>query len=357
MINKHFTYNWLLFPILAVLFAGSMVGCGNDPVMEEDTTSGKTTLSITVRGITITEPTDDNYDDYVGTLRVIGYDDAGNAVCNELYDMGGDKIEPVKTGEEIVGYKIKGLELSGSFSGGTCHFYFIANEESYSIYEESGNTNPIKLTEFLNNDVEEQDLSDCIISAIEKNLTPILMTTQIAAFIRQGSENVINDVELIRCVAKVQLMIVNETNETAVEVVTPTLSGTYPDSYSLWEGSSYTGWSATSDGIYSVPLEDLKQDGKLFVSKTVYFPERLLVDRNTISMKFSFTLKIDNQDYFYTVAIGNSMDDNTVDYNIRRNTYYTVIAKLNSVPDGHRVTFNALVVPWTTKEIDIPAFE
>lgn len=81
MINKHSIYNWLFFPLLASLLAGSFASCINDPAMEEDT-SGKSTLSIMVRGVT-TNPEQDGYDEYIKTLRVIGYDNTDAVVCNQ----------------------------------------------------------------------------------------------------------------------------------------------------------------------------------------------------------------------------------------------------------------------------------
>ena len=128
MINKHSIYNWLFFPLLASLLAGSVASCINDPAMEEDT-SGKSTLSITVRGVTTTVPTDGDYDEYIKTLRIIGYDAEGTVVCNQMHQ--GAELSLV-TGEDAI--QINQL-LEESFQGGTCTFYFIANEEGYSIYK------------------------------------------------------------------------------------------------------------------------------------------------------------------------------------------------------------------------------
>lgn len=345
MINKHFTYNWLLFPILAVLFAGSMVGCGNDPVMEEDTTSGKTTLSITVRGITITKPTDDNYDDYVGTLRVIGYDDAGNAVCNELYDMGGDKIEPVKQDEEIVGYKIKGLELSGSFSGGTCHFYFIANEDFYTISLGNGITDA----------PDKSDLEGAKVSFdANKNLGifPILMTAQSVALIKSGIKQEITEpIELVRCVAKFKLIIKGDQNTYTIREVTVT--GYYPQNYALWEGSRYTGYS-TSAYNKSVTNNNSSDSKCLFSSSEIYFPEKLYGSQIDYSGLLRFNIPVTRNGILktYEVEIGEDMSDGSIDYNIRRNTIYTIIATL-----GWNPTFTVQVNSWNEKTMNIPAFE
>lgn len=137
---KYHIYNYLLFLSLVVLFAGSMVGCSNDPVMKEETTSGKTMLSIMVRGITITEPIDGNYDDYIETLRIIGYDDAGNAVCNIKYNdlPENSNVKKIINQNEETFYQISNLELQG-FAGGRCHFYFIANEDDYNYTISLGN--------------------------------------------------------------------------------------------------------------------------------------------------------------------------------------------------------------------------
>ena len=62
MINKLSIYNWLFFPLLASLLAGSVASCIKDSVIEEEDTSGKTTLSITVRGVT-QEPEKDGDDE------------------------------------------------------------------------------------------------------------------------------------------------------------------------------------------------------------------------------------------------------------------------------------------------------
>ena len=132
MINKHSIYNWLFFPLLAFMLAGSAASCINDPAMEEDT-SGKSTLSITVRGITITDPstTGGSYEDYVKTLRVIGYDDADTVICNEKYEA--DELGEVKENEGDT-YEIT-QDLEDAFQGGVCDFYFIANENYYYVYD------------------------------------------------------------------------------------------------------------------------------------------------------------------------------------------------------------------------------
>ena len=59
---KQYIYHWLFFPLLAILLASGTTGCSNESVMEEEDMAGKTTLSVTVRGVT-NNPDKDGYDE------------------------------------------------------------------------------------------------------------------------------------------------------------------------------------------------------------------------------------------------------------------------------------------------------
>lgn len=344
---KQYIYHWLFFPLLVLLLASGVASCSNDPAMEEEATYGKTSLVVTVRSITTTP---DNattyYDEYVKTLRIIGFDASGNLVCNGFYEQ---ELEQVTNKTSI---DIK-QELE-NFQGGTCKLYFIANEEYYTT------TNNTPLTDFLKNEnstLSEQSLNNCIISASSSgdnwggtNLKPILMTAQTSAYIQSGkTEQNIGTINLIRCVAKVQLQIVDETGNAIIpDNPTFTLSGSYPDSYSLLDVGTYTSW--TGDNSYSVELKEKADDKTLYTSQEIYFPERLFTpDANTEAnaLKFSFTLN----DKPYTAAVADAAGR---DFNIRRNTHYTVIATLKK---KETVTFNVMVNAWGKKTMDVPAFE
>ena len=341
MINKQSIYYWFFFPLLALLSAGSLTSCIYDSVLEEEATYGKTSLVVTVRSITTTP---DNattyYDEYVKTLRIIGFDASGNLVCNGFYDQ----LRQVThdTSIEIT------QELQ-NFQGGTCKLYFIANEDNYTTRSNTTLTNFFTVE---NSVLTEQNLTDCIISASSTNdkwgTNPILMTAQTSAYIQSGkTEQNIGKIELFRCVAKVQLQIVDETGS-AIISGTPTLSGSYPNSYSLLDVGTYTSW--TGDNSYSVELKKKADDKTLYTSQEIYFPERLFTrNANTEAnaLKFSFTLN----DEPYKVAVA---DATGTDFNIRRNTHYTVIATLKK---KEIVTFNVMVNAWGEKTMDVPAFE
>lgn len=348
MINKQSIYYWFFFPLLALLSAGSLTSCIYDSVLEETDMSGKSTLSITMRGITTTDPgATGSYDDYVKTLRVIGFDANGSVVCNELHE--GTDFAIINDALNITQTMIE------AFQGGVCDFYFIANEEGYKVYDSQTTLSNYLVTP----DLQKESLDNCLISTPTRIATlgssPILMTTSVRSTLKPG-DNTINNIELVRCFAKAQLKIVNKSGG-EVSVDDPKLVGTYPDSYSLWDGSSSENWKE-NDTPYEISLSlsestitEEMQTYPLHTSQEIYFPERLFDagdNKDGNAMKFSFTLNGKS----YTPAIANSEG---TDFNIRRNTHYTVTATLNSTPVV--VTFNIEVIPWTEVEVDVPPFE
>lgn len=352
MINKQSIYYWFFFPLLALLSAGSLTSCIYDSVLEEEDTSGKSTLSITMRGITTTDPgSSGSYDDYVETLRIIGFDANGSVVCNELHE--GTDFAIINDALNIT------QTMEAAYQGGVCDFYFIANETGYTVYD--AQTTSQSLRDFLGTTFNEDDLKNCVIAYDGKepgatNELPILMTTSVTSALKPG-DNTINNIDLVRCFAKVQLKIVNKSGG-EVSVDDPKLVGTYPDSYSLWDGSTTGNWASSDDNKVDIPLalkeETIEVDGQaypLHTSQEIYFPERLFGEGNNEkvnAMKFSFTLNNTPYEVEIADATGN-------DFNIRRNTHYTVTATLNSTPVV--VTFNIEVIPWTEVEVDVPPFE
>lgn len=342
MINKQSIYYWFFFPLLALLSVGSLTSCIYDSVLEEEATYGKTSLVVTVRSIrTASDDATTYYDEYVKTLRIIGFDASGKLVCNGFYDQ----LDQVTNAASI-----EITQELQNFQGGTCKLYFIANEDNYTT-----TSNATSLTAFLkdeNSTLTEKKLNDCIINASSTNdswgTNPILMTAQTSVYIQSGkTEQNIGKIELFRCVAKVQLQIVDETGSANI-TGTPTLSGSYPGSYSLLDVGTYTSWTG-EEGNYSVNLT-MTQEGSTYTSQEIYFPERLFTpDANTKAnaLKFSFTLN----DELYMAAVA---DETGTDFNIRRNTHYTVIATLKK---KETVTFNVMVNAWGEKTMDVPAFE
>ena len=179
MINKQSIYYWFFFPLLALLSAGSLTSCIYDSVLEETDMSGKSTLSITMRGITTTDPgSSGSYDDYVKTLRVIGFDASESVVCNQLFDYvdnnGIPNFEVTESDEVNITQT-----LEDAFQGGVCDFYFIANEEGYAVDDSQD-----ELSKFLEGEnLTKESLDNCLIATPTGIATlgssPILMTTSV----------------------------------------------------------------------------------------------------------------------------------------------------------------------------------
>lgn len=370
MINKHSIYNWLFFPLLTLMLAGSVASCIKDSAIEEEDTSGKSTLSIKVRGVS-QEATSD---EYIHTLRIIVFD-ASSLVCNEFYNQESIKSWTVKGTSPDTYYDIT-QELQ-DFSGGNCRFYFIANEEGYNIYD---NANSTSLSSYLeSNQLTEEQLKECIIASTLDNedwsTKPILMIANPSAqYIKPGDDITIDNVELVRCVAKVQLIVQKDnTTENKIpegDVVTisdVSLHGTRPDSYSLWDTKSHSAANSEYTHDFTITNGNVGygiEESPAYSSDIVYFPEKLYQNNTTEGdLYFTFTLNYTPNGSStttvrtYTVAIGKDEgNDGTVDdYNIYRNTFYTVTATLKWQPTTP--TMNIQVDAWEGKTMNVPPFE
>lgn len=373
MINKQSIYYWFFFPLLALLSAGSLTSCIYDSVLEETDMSGKSTLSITMRGVT-NSPDVDGYDEYIKTLRIIVFDASG-LVCNEFYNQEAISEWTVMGDGANTYYDIT-QELQ-NFSGGNCRFYFIANEEGYTVY---GDDNTL-LTNLLSKEgLTEDELKECIIASTpddqDWSTKPILMIANPSAqYIKPGDNIEITDVELVRCIAKVQLIVQKDnTVENKIpenDVVTisdVSLHGSRPDSYSLWNTKSHFATNSVYTHNFTTIANDnvgYGTDGSsAYTSDMVYFPETLSPNNTTEGvLYFTFTLNYKPNGAntptvrTYTVAIGEDPDDDgTVDdYNIYRNTVYTVTATLQWQPT--EPTMNIQVDAWGEKTMNVPPFE
>lgn len=329
MINKHSIYNWLFFPLLVSLLAGSAASCIKDSAIEEEDMSGKSTLSIKVRGITTTDPGQNgSYDDYVKTLRVIGYDNAENVVCNQKYsgtELGIVEGRDPNTYIEII------QTLEDAFQGGVCDFYFIANEDGYSVYN-SQTTPKQTLSAFLGDKAENApqkvDLSSCIIAFdAESGLTPgypILMTVHSTSQFLKPGDNEMGSIQLVRCLAKSQLK-VNQEEVENVKISNVKLTGKYADSYSLWDGKNYTNYN-----VQALDYQLLNASSSValnYNSEEIYLPETMQSTSSGAIVKYTFDLTADGQTQSFEIEVGkpdNNDPTAIADYNIYRNHWYTI---------------------------------
>ena len=357
MINKQSIYYWFFFPLLVLLSAGSLTSCIYDSVVEETDTSGKSTLSITMRGITTTDPgPSGSYDDYVETLRIIGYDNTGTVVCNQKYS--GEELGTVEGTDPNTYIEIT-QTLKDAFQGGVYDFYFIANEDGYTVYDSQD-----ELSEFLEGEnLTKNALDNCLISTPTGIATlgssPILMTTSVRSTLKPG-DNTINNIELVRCFAKAQLLLKVKSGVTEQPASTEvSLSVPAPNSFYLLPGkeeeitSTTTLYYTISSGSQPMNTE-LTASEYFFISEVVYLPEHYLsTSTNTQENAVKYQITLDNN--FYPAPIADNTTG-TLDYNIKRNYAYTTIGTYAPASET-TVTLNWQVKPYDNVKVNVPTFE
>ena len=254
-------------------------------MQEAGDVTSRASLAVDVQGVSTTVPTDGNYDTYIETLRVIGFDASGNVLCNKRYannSVGGNGLTVTDGQFQLT------QPLDGAFQGGTCRFYFVANEEYYTLYQ----TNR-RLSDYLANPaLAEADLKNCVIAYAPtpdriSGSYPILMTAVSEPQLVRPGMNRMEAVSLMRSLVKVQLQVLKGAAVTdGVTVSEVKLQGTYPDSYSLWNTRDYTGYT-------SQPMDvDLfsTDPNRPFIGPVMYLPEKMMRGQSTDQdLKFTFS--------------------------------------------------------------------
>ena len=347
-------YSWLLTPILACLML-TQASCSNDIAENtSETVPGGTYLTIVTRGITTTDP--GIYEDYVGELRVLAFDKAGDKVINVL--LKGNDLNPE---DETNSYVKVTKELpAGTISSGVYTFYFVANESDYNT-----TTSDETLTQALDAVSTEAGLKAIQVKTeltqtdqIKPSATTMLMSTEpYPALIREGEVNTIgkeNHIELIRAFAKAQLALkLKEGNTSAAPTVTNvTLNGSIPDYFYLIRGNTNENVTLTT----SFTNRAISGNGTLFsgsttpapfyVSETIYLPEYKSYTEDN-ALNYSITIAGDDKSYSAPVS-----EDNTIE----RNFAYTTIGEYNPLTKVLK-TFDVVVEAWDEKGIGVPPFE
>ena len=357
-------YRRLLAPVLACLVL-ALAGCSQDATEAEAPSSptGGTYLTIVTRGITTTDP--DLYEDYVGSLRVIAFDNEGNRVINELVT---DLPPEDATDSDVT---ITEELPAGTITSGVYTFYFVANEDDYKTITESQ-----ALSAALEAVTDESDLE---LIQVATSMTPsdqlkptasqmLMSTGPYTALIREGENNRIGDdnhIKLIRAFAKAQLALKlpeDNISRDAPTVTSVTLNGSIPDYFYLIPGNkaeitstmSFNNREIREDADKALFGENLNPADYFYVSETIYLPERYLTT-NTLGNALKYSITIDGDSQPYTAPIADGTED-PVNYNIIRNYAYTTIGTYNPLTKVMS-EFNLLVVPWVEKEITVPPFE
>ncbi|WP_278365969.1 fimbrial protein [Phocaeicola barnesiae] len=356
---KQYIYHWLFFPLLVLLLAGGATSCSNDSSMEEeDNNTSHTYLTITTRGINVTD--DSDFENYVGKLRVMAFDSQGKVVSGVNFTI--DDLRGYMSGEGDDTYiTVKQEILGGIMTSGTYSFYFVANETGYNTTNESK-----VLSEVLKTVKTEDELKNIKVKTEFTNSKPdatnmLMSVGPLKVLIREGENNEIgnvnNRIELIRAFAKAQLLLKVKSGVTEPASTKVSLSVPAPNSFYLLPGNEEKITSTTNlppyivaeSGDNSLMDTELTASDYFFISEVVYLPERYLsANTEENAIKYQITL-----DKAYEVPIADNTTDN-LDYSIKRNYAYTTIGTY--APET-TVTLNWQVKPYDNVKVDVPTFE
>lgn len=359
---KQYIYHWLFFPLLVLLLAGGATSCSNDSSMEEeDNNTSHTYLTITTRGINVTN--DSDFENYVGKLRVMAFDSQGKVVSGVNFTI-----------DDLSGYTVSGegddtyitVEreiLGGIMTSGTYSFYFVANETGYNTTNENET-----LSEVLAAVETEDELKNIKVKTEFTNSKPdatnmLMSVGPLKVLIREGENNEIgnvnNRIELIRAFAKAQLLLKVGSGVAKPASTVVSLSVPAPDSFYLLPGkeeeiTSTTNLSYTVDGSGDNSLMDteLTASDYFFISEVVYLPERYL-SANTEENAIKYQITLDNNVYPASIADNTT---GTLDYNIKRNYAYTTIGTYAPASETN-VTLEWKVKEYADVNVDVPTFE
>jgi len=359
---KQYIYHWLFFPLLAILLASGVASCSNESVMEEeDNNTGHTYLTITTRGINVTE--DSDFENYVGKLRVMAFDSQGNIVSGVNFRIDDLSDYKVQWSGDDTYITVETEILGGKMTSGTYSFYFVANETGYNTTNESK-----ALSEVLAAVETEDELKNIKVKTeftnSKPNATNMLMSVgPLKVLIREGENNEIgnvnNRIKLIRAFAKAQLLL--KVGSGVAKPASPevSLSVPAPDSFYLLPGKEEE-ITSTTNLFYTVDRSgnNLLMDTELtasdyfFISEVVYLPERYL-SANTEEKAIKYQITLDNNVYPASIADNTT---GTLDYSIKRNYAYTTIGTYAPASETN-VTLNWQVKPYDNVKVDVPTFE
>lgn len=342
-------YRRLLAPVLACLVL-ALAGCSQDATEAEAPSSptGGTYLTIVTRGITTTDP--DLYEDYVGSLRVIAFKN-GQVVLNKKLT----ELPQENTDDTEVDITEEGETILLSSGGGFYTFYFIANEEGHTTAGTTTLQSVLEVENITADALESQKVQfteDEIKAptAFGNKTTYMLMSKKLPVYIDEGVDQTI-EVELIRALAKVQLVIRSEEDIT-VSASLP--KAAIPDNYYLVSGKTITNstYLASDNSVVSLdeitenPFDDKAlSENNQYVSQVVYLPERAAVNLES-ALNYSITITGDSNSP-YTAPIANGTEE-PIDYNIKRNYAYTTIGTYEPAVGVTLENLTYTVQPWGT---------
>ena len=293
------------------------------------------------RGIVTGTEDQGNYEDYVGSLRVIAFKNGEVALNKKLTDLPNEEGTQPDTKVDLTE---KGERLQIGTGGGAYTFYFIANEEGHT-------TDNTDLSEALSADgITAETLESMQVAFTQDEIKApstsiskyMLMSTKMTVYIKEGVDQSI-EIELVRALAKAQLVIQSTSEIAAVSVSLP--KNEIPASYSLIkQGTIGNSLSTLGDGsiILSSVEEDpfydkAKSENNRYVSEVVYLPERSAMGADD-ALYYSITIGDKSFDNVASIADGIT-DATKVNYNIIRNFAYTTICTYSQPATLNTLTY------------------
>lgn len=345
-------YRRLLAPVLACLVL-ALAGCSQDATEAEAPSSptGGTYLTIVTRGIVTGTEDQGNYEDYVGSLRVIAFKNGEVALNKKLTDLPNEKgMQP----DTEVDLTEEGERLQIGTGGGAYTFYFIANEEGHTT---DGKTTLQSVLENKNITVDALESQQVQFTEAELSVpsgTKMLMSTKMTIYIEEGVYRSI-EVKLDRALAKAQLVI-RSTDEITDEITASLPKNKIPARYFLIkQGTIGSSSSKLEEGTIALtsttnePFDDkAKSKNNRYVSEVVYLPERSAMGADD-ALYYSITIGDKSFDNVASIADGIT-DAANVDYKIVRNFAYTTICTYSQPATLNTLTYT--VQPFTEVEND-----
>lgn len=355
-------YSWLLTPILACLML-TQASCSNDIAeTTPEQVPGGTYLTIVTRGIVTGEEDKSNYEDYVGSLRVIAFKNDQVVLNEKITNLPNEEGTQPDTEVDLTE---EGETILLSSGGGTYTFYFIANEEGHNVVGESDLSTALAegtITAASQLEDMQVQFTEAEIKAptIDDNTTYMLMSTKQTLLLKEGEDRTITIV-LDRALAKAQLVIQSKED---ISVTASLPQNKIPNSYYLIKQEPIQSSSTFLDSSIDLddggePFDNELFDGEEFssannkyVSQVVYLPERAATD---LASALSYSIAITGDTKSYSAPIADGTNQQEINYNIIRNNAYTTIGTYDPASEV-TVSFDWHVVNYTSITVNVPSF-
>ena len=338
-------------------------GCSSDTQAEtEQQDTDGTRLTITTRAISNVE----DIDNYISTLRliVVKNGEAYNVCLNEYFERKTNLVFESKNGyvAEMNGTDDKmtiNVPLS-SRGTGIYTFYLIANEKDYiqpgfsydktltsTLSVITRATSAAEVAATLDTNALRVKYAGTLRAATSRYM---LMTATEQYMVYAGRENNIGSIELVRAMARVDFVIQNNVADQELTFSNVTVEGSVPDEIYVMQSSVFTPDDAnTGETVVAAKATAGK-------AVTFYLPERLLAEADEAdkgkALQISFTAKDGygrEKTYTDQIYIGpyESGSKKYTGYGVKRNTYYTITARLNKWSEMPYI--ETTVKPWKYK--------